>query len=112
MSCASLLKKCGRLEIEVQGANLLETLADVLPVHELPEGLHPVPLHVRVLQVVGVLPHIEHEKRHGAVPDVALRVADFPAHESLPERLPRERAPSRALDRERGLAELALQVDD
>src|SRR5689334_20411487 len=27
------------LEAEVQGANLLETLADVLPVHEFPEGL-------------------------------------------------------------------------
>src|ERR1043166_7242961 len=60
-----------RLQSEVEAANLLEALADILPVHHLPEGLHPIPLHVLVLHVVGMLTHVEHEERHGAVPDVA-----------------------------------------
>src|SRR2546430_14858385 len=61
-----------KLQSQVQSANFLQALSDVLPVDDLPEGLHPIPLHVLVLQIVGVLPHVEYEKGHGAVADIAL----------------------------------------
>ena len=48
--------------------NFLQALADVLPVDDLPEGLDPFGLHVLVLQVVGVLPHVEHEERTVPLP--------------------------------------------
>src|SRR5690349_21656470 len=95
-------------ELERLGAR--EARRDVGPVHDLPERLDPVRLHVPVLQVVGVLPHVEHEQRRRALPDVALVVVDLLDDEALAERLPRERAPARALHRERGLGELAAEV--
>src|SRR4030095_2611749 len=57
-----------------------------------------------------MLPHVEHEQRHGAVADVALVVVYLLGHEPLGERLPRERSPARTLDVECGLVELALEV--
>src|SRR4030095_5350625 len=56
-----------------------------------------------------MLPHVEHEKRDGTVPDVALVVVYLLGHEPLGERLPRECSPARALDVECGLVELALE---
>src|SRR6476659_2513008 len=95
-------------ELECLGAR--EACRDVGPVHDLPERLDPVGLHVPVLQVVGVLPHVEHEQRRRALPDVALVVVDLLDDEALAERLPRERAPAGPLHRERGLGELAAEV--
>ena len=37
----------------------LETLADILPVDDIPDGLHIVGPHVLVLKVVGMLPHVD-----------------------------------------------------
>src|SRR5262249_18154100 len=93
-----------------EGADLLQPLADVLPVDDLPEGLHPFSLDVLVLQVIGMLPHVEYENRHSAVPDVALVVVDLLGHESFSDRLPRKRAPARALDVECSLTELVLEI--
>src|SRR4051794_38862272 len=95
-------------QLERLGA--LEARRDVGPVHDLPERLDPVGLHVAVLQVVRVLPHVEHEQRRRALADVALVVVDLLDDQALPERLPRERAPARALHSEGGLGELAAEV--
>src|SRR5581483_2679578 len=97
-------------DLQIERAHALEALRDVGPVHDLPVRLHPVRLHVLVLAVVGVLPHVEHEERHRAVPDVALVVVHLLDDEPLSERLPRERAPARALHGERGLGHLALHA--
>src|SRR5205823_5522086 len=85
---------------------------DVLPVDDPPERLHPLGLHVEVLQVIGVLPHVEHEQRYGAVPDVPLVVVNLLDHQALAERLPAERAPTRSLYVECGLGELASHAGD
>lgn len=41
----------------------LETLADVLPVDNVPYGLDVVRSHVLVLKVVGMLPNVDTKKR-------------------------------------------------
>lgn len=41
----------------------LETLADVLPVDNVPDGLDVVRSHVLVLKVVGMLPNVDTKKR-------------------------------------------------
>lgn len=42
----------------------LETFAHVLPVDNVPDGLHIVRSHVFVLQVVGMLPDVNTKKRN------------------------------------------------
>src|SRR5439155_1745707 len=48
---------CARLQRQIEGAHGPQPARDVLPVDDPPERLHPLGLHVEVLQVVGVLPH-------------------------------------------------------
>ena len=47
------------------------------------------PFDVLVLQVVGVLPHVEDQQRHRAVADVALVIVDLFDDQALADRLPR-----------------------
>ena len=57
-----------------------------------------------------MLPGVEHEQRARALPDVVLVVVDLRDVEPLPERLPRESAPPRALHRDRRLGELTAEA--
>jgi len=59
-----------------------------------------------------VLPHVEHEQRYRAVPDVPLVVVNLLDHQALAERLPGERAPTRSLYVECGLGELASHAGE
>ena len=44
--------------------SLLESLADILPVGDIPDGFHVVGTHVLILQVICVLPHIDAKQWH------------------------------------------------
>src|SRR5262245_47939551 len=70
---------------EVERPHLAESRLDVGPVHDLPVRLHPGLLVVAILEVVGVLPHVEHQQGHGAVADVALVVIDLLDDERAPQ---------------------------
>ena len=48
-----------RFRDHVVGARALEALGNVRPVRDLPERFDVVGLHVHVVQIEGVLPHIE-----------------------------------------------------
>src|SRR5271157_949713 len=100
------------LQHEIKCAYAGKALRDVGPVHELPERFHPIALDVLVLQVVGVLPHVQHEQRNGAITDVALVVIDLLDDEPAPERLPADSTPAGALDVHRGLCKLAFEAGE
>lgn len=71
--------------------------ADVGPVDDVPERLGVGGLVVLVLQVKGVLPHIQHEQRLGTAREVALMVVQLLDHQPLTQRLPCEDRPARPL---------------
>ncbi len=56
-----------------------------------------------------MLPRVDDEQRHAALADVALVVVDLLDEEALAERLPRQRAPTRALHGRGRLRELLLE---
>src|SRR6478609_374463 len=76
----------------------LEALGDVLPVRDVPRGLDVVGLHVEVVEVEGVLPHVELEQRHGALRGVRLLVEQLLDDEARADRVPAEHRPAGALD--------------
>src|SRR5262249_40842923 len=88
----------------------LQPLANVLPVDDLPKGFYPFALGVFVLQVISVLPHVQDEQRYCTIANVSLVVVYLLDHEPLAERLPCQRAPAPALEIERGLIELVLEI--
>ena len=87
----------------------LEAGRDVLPVHQVPPGLDVVGLDVEVIQVEGVLPHVDHEQRHGRDRDVALLVGHLVGHEALADGVPREDGPAGALQAQGSGGELSLE---
>src|SRR5271154_5606708 len=88
----------------------LEAARHVGPVDDVPQGAEEVGLHVLVLQVKRVLPGVEDEERDRALADAALVVVDLLHNEAAGERLVRQHAPARALDRRGGLGELRLEL--
>src|SRR5690606_38796609 len=66
------------------GAGALEAGRDVLPVGDVPERLDVVRLDVEVVEVEGVLPHVEHQDRGDAHRHVALLVVQLEEVETLP----------------------------
>src|SRR4029450_5348120 len=93
------------LEQEIEGADALIAPRDIFPVEDLPESGHPVFLLGEVLEVVGVLPHVEHEHRNGTVAGVALVIVDLLHNKTPSHRFPRHGSPSRTLDVERRILE-------
>jgi diguanylate cyclase (GGDEF)-like protein/PAS domain S-box-containing protein len=93
-------------ERRVERARGAEALGRVLPVPDVPDGLEELRLTVLILQVVRVLPRVEHEDRHARLSHVRLVVVELRDEEALAERLPDERGPARAHDRARGLGHL------
>jgi hypothetical protein len=94
---------------ESQTPGALEPARDVGPVEDVPDRLHVLGAPVLVLQVVRVLPRVDDEERHSALPDVSLVVVDLLDEQALAEWLPRECTPTRALHRGRRLRELVLE---
>ncbi len=58
-----MLQICNIPPLETLLRSSLEALRDVFPVHDVPERLHVVGAHVLVVEVVGVLPHVELQQR-------------------------------------------------
>src|SRR5690606_34409404 len=87
-----------------------ETLGDVLPVRDVPRGLDVVCLHVEVVQVEGVLPHVELEQRDGAHRRVRVLVEHLLDDQTLADRVPAEYGPARTLDAHRCSSEVRLEL--
>src|SRR5690625_3785738 len=85
----------GRSSDERDLAGGVETRLDVGPVDDVPEGLDVVGLDVLVLQVEGVLPHVQHEQRVRAEGDVALLVVELLDDQTLTEHVPGDRKSTR-----------------
>src|SRR5699024_672500 len=79
-------------------ASRVETLLDVGPVDDVPEGLGVVGLDVLVLQVEGVLPHVQHEQWVRTEGNVALLVVELLDDQALTEHVPGEDGPAGTLD--------------
>jgi hypothetical protein len=88
----------GADELHVAQARRLKAVRHVRPVPHVPHRVEKVRLPVLVLQVVRVLPGIEHEQGRARLRQVRLVVVDLCDEELLPERLPHERRPARAHD--------------
>src|SRR4029079_2249269 len=79
-------------------------------VPDVPDDFEEVGLPVLVLEVVGVLPGVEDEERDAGLRDVVLVVVDLRRDETLADRLPDERSPTRAHDRRSGRGELLAEL--
>ena len=91
------------------GAGGLEAVGHVSPVGDVPEGFDVVGLHVLVLQVEGVLPHVQHQQRDLARGEVALVVVQLLDDQLLAERVVGEDRPAGALDPERAGGEVLAE---
>lgn len=89
--------------------HLLKARRHVLPIDHLRERPDPIAFDVLILQVVGLLPHVEDQQRHRTVSDVALVVVDLLHDQALTDRFPRHRPPTGALNVERRFRDLAIQ---
>src|SRR5690606_34955122 len=92
------------------GARALEASGDVAPVDDVPERLDVVRLDVEVVEVEGVLPHVEHEHRGQAQRHVALLVEELENRQLLADRVPAQHGPAGALDARRVGGELRLEA--
>src|SRR5205085_2682628 len=68
LNCASMSRRSGSLSTYLSH-RLLEVLRRLVPVHRIPPGLEVVGPAVLVLQVIGVLPHIDADHGLCAEPD-------------------------------------------
>ena len=75
----------------------VEARAAFCPVGDVPERLHVVGLDVDVVEVEGVLPHVELQDRDGAERRVALLVEELLDDQALADRVPGEHGPAGAL---------------
>src|SRR5699024_5024892 len=80
----------------------VEACSGVGPVDDVPPGLDVVGLDVLVVEVEGVLPHVELPNRGAAELDVGLLVLQLLDEEISAELVVDEHGPSGALDRRRG----------
>src|SRR5699024_6249177 len=80
------------------GARAVETGAGVGPVDHVPPRLDVVALDVLVLQVEGVLPHVQHDDRDDAGADVVVLVLELLEHEVPADLVVGEHRPAGALD--------------
>src|SRR5690606_37107858 len=88
----------------------LEPLRNICPVSNVPESLHVVGTHVEVVKVVRVLPHIQHQQRHGASRQIALLIEELHDICTLSERVPGEHCPTAALNAKRRCGEVSLKL--
>src|SRR5690554_4213584 len=103
------VQRCSGDDETLGGAGAVEASSGVRPVHDVPPRGHVVRLDVDVVEVEGVLPHVEHDDRHEAERDVRLLVVELDDDELLAHRVPREDRPARALDAQRVGREVLLE---
>jgi len=84
-------------------------LAYVFPVHNVPKSLHIVGFDVHVVEIEGVLPHIELKEGDRALRAVALLVKQLLDDELRSHRVPRQDAPAGSLDTHGSRSEVGLE---
>ena len=82
----------------------------VRPVDDIPERLDVVRLDVLVLQVEGVLPHVDLQQRDDAQRDVGLLVVQLEGQQPVAEAVVTQDRPARSLQSVGGRAELSLEL--
>src|SRR5699024_5709193 len=88
----------------------VEACSGVGPVDDVPPGLDVVGLDVLVVEVEGVLPHVELQNRGAAELDIRLLVLELLDEEVSAELVVDEHGPSGALDRRRGGGEVLTEL--
>src|SRR5690349_14649882 len=88
LSVARVLDGASSVLDEHHVARTVEASRDVAPVDDVPDGADVVGPPVLVLQVVRVLPRVDHEQRDAALAGVPLVVVDLLDVETFAERLP------------------------
>ena len=86
-----------------------QALAGVLPIGDVPDGLDVVGLDIEVVEVEGVLPHVDLEERDGADRHVALLVEELEDDEPARDGVVGEHRPPGALDVQRRGGEVLLE---
>src|SRR5262245_14009406 len=94
---------------QVHLARSLEARLDIVPIPGIPDRLEERRLLVLVLEVVGMLPGIDHEKGNSALAQIRLVIVYLARQEALRDRLIHECAPTRAHYRGGDLGELRLE---
>src|SRR5690625_3333395 len=89
---------------------MVEACSGVGPVDDVPPGLDVVGLDVLVVEVEGVLPHVELQNRGAAELDVGLLVLQLLDEEVSAELVVDENGPSGPLDRRRGGREVLTEL--
>src|SRR5438105_9566304 len=97
------------LEAHVGALRGREAPGHVLPVPQVPDGLEVLLLLRLVLQVVGVLPGVEHQQREARLGHLGLVVVDLGGAEPLDHGVPDQRRPARAHDGRGGGDQLLLE---
>src|SRR5690606_8938401 len=85
-------------------------LSDVLPVRDVPRRLDVVRLDVQVVQVEGVLPHVQLEQRDGAHRGVRVLIEHLLDDQAGADRVPAENGPPGALDAHGCRGEVRLEL--
>src|SRR5690606_32023216 len=90
-------------------ASGVEARLDVGPVHDVPDGLDVVGLHVLVVEVEGVLPHVQLEQRDRRDRHTVLLVVELLDDELATDRLVRQDRPAGTLDAQRRRGEVRTE---
>jgi hypothetical protein len=96
----------GDLHSHLSGPAAIETVCHFFPVDHVPKRGQVIRLHVGVLKVIRVFPHINNRQWNTALADVALMVVDLLCEEALTNRVPCEGTPTRTLDSRSGFGQL------
>ena len=75
-------------------ASCLKAGLHVAPRNDVPEGLYIVALDVQIVEVEGVLPHVEHQNWDGRWCHVTLLVIELLDDQALAERIPGKECPT------------------
>ena len=94
---------------ELAGSSCV-TGSNVVPVEHVPHGVDVVGLHVLVLEVEGVLPHVQKQKRHEVNGQVALLVRHLLDDQALTDLVVGQHSPAGALQAQSGGVEVFLEL--
>src|SRR5438045_2852869 len=97
-------------EPNVDFSRRLEPGGHVPPIPNVPDGLEELGFPVLVLQVVRVLPSIEHQERDAGLGRFGVVVVDLRGDEASTDRFPNQGTPSRTHHGVGGLRELTLEL--
>src|SRR6185369_4940786 len=97
-------------EAHIEFSRRVETTGHVTPIPHVPDGLEKLRLAVLVLQIIRVLPRVEHEQRDASLSDLGFEIVDLHNNQASAHGLPGEGAPAGPHHGVGGLGELALEL--